>query len=378
MIYPDNVPEQYQMTNQDFVGRQFVFAEIDRFMQKHSNGYFTIIGEPGIGKSAFIAEYVRRTNCLAHFNSRPQGITSINYCLRNILEQATKKYQIPPNEFPEFQSNYTHFWEPFLNQLSKINNGKERIVIAIDALDEVVESAQPPSANVLLLPPYLPDNVYFIVTTRNVQLPFVVGAPHAVLNLDDYREQTLSDIKEYIQRSVVREPIRKWLRERSISAESFVETIAEKCGNHFLYLRYILAEIEHGEYAHTNLSDLPMGLEGYYRDHWRKMGMGQSHLQSSKLKIIYTLASIQEPISVQLISAFSGESQSFVKSVLDEWAPFLHEGIAGSTRQYSWYHQSFKDFLLEKDIVQSAGISQQAINAHIAEHLWNELFSKGS
>src|SRR3990170_3809553 len=116
MIYPDNVPEQYQMTNQDFVGRRFIFAEIERFTQKHSNGYFTIVGEPGVGKSAFIAEYVRRTNCLAHFNSRSQGITSINACLKNIFEQATRKYQVSSNEFPEFQSNYAHFWDVLLNR----------------------------------------------------------------------------------------------------------------------------------------------------------------------------------------------------------------------------------------------------------------------
>jgi hypothetical protein len=256
MNYPDNVPEQYQMSNQDFVGRQFIFAEIEHFLQKHSNGYFTIVGEPGVGKSAFIAEYARRTNCLVHFNSRSQGITSINACLKNIFEQATKKYQIPQNEIFEFQSDYARFWEVFLNRLSKVNDGREQIVIAIDALDEVVESGQPPSANILLLPPYLPDNVYFIVTTRNVQLPFVVGAPHAILNLADYREQTLSDIKEYIQHWVKRASIQKWLKENSVSAEEFIETIAEKCGNHFLYLRYVLAQIEHGEYNRINLGDL--------------------------------------------------------------------------------------------------------------------------
>jgi len=30
-------------------------------------GYFTIEGDPGAGKSAILAEYVRRTGCIAHF-----------------------------------------------------------------------------------------------------------------------------------------------------------------------------------------------------------------------------------------------------------------------------------------------------------------------
>ena len=60
----------------DFVGREFVFKAIERFMSDHRCGYFTIEADPGLGKSAILAEYVRRTGCTAHFNVRALGITS--------------------------------------------------------------------------------------------------------------------------------------------------------------------------------------------------------------------------------------------------------------------------------------------------------------
>ncbi|AFZ19611.1 hypothetical protein Mic7113_3900 [Allocoleopsis franciscana PCC 7113] len=53
----------------DFVGRKYVFHAIAEFLENQPNGYLIIEGDPGIGKSAILAEYVRRTGCVAHFNS---------------------------------------------------------------------------------------------------------------------------------------------------------------------------------------------------------------------------------------------------------------------------------------------------------------------
>ena len=42
-----------------FVGREFVFQAIEEFLTSQPSGYFIIEGEPGIGKSAILAKYVR-------------------------------------------------------------------------------------------------------------------------------------------------------------------------------------------------------------------------------------------------------------------------------------------------------------------------------
>jgi hypothetical protein len=51
---------QFQSLIQDktegFVGREYVFDAIQAFIQDNKKGYFTIIGDPGQGKSAILAK----------------------------------------------------------------------------------------------------------------------------------------------------------------------------------------------------------------------------------------------------------------------------------------------------------------------------------
>jgi hypothetical protein len=42
----------------DFVGREYVFNAIADFLTNQPNGYFIIEGDPGMGKSAILAEYI--------------------------------------------------------------------------------------------------------------------------------------------------------------------------------------------------------------------------------------------------------------------------------------------------------------------------------
>lgn len=50
-----------------------------------------------------------------------------------------------------------------------------KLVITVDALDEVDLKSQTEGANVLYLPASLPNGVYFIVTKRPTPLPLVVN-----------------------------------------------------------------------------------------------------------------------------------------------------------------------------------------------------------
>jgi ATP-dependent Clp protease ATP-binding subunit ClpA len=46
--------------SENFVGRDFVFTAINNFLHRYPKGYFTIVGVPGSGKSAILAQFVRQ------------------------------------------------------------------------------------------------------------------------------------------------------------------------------------------------------------------------------------------------------------------------------------------------------------------------------
>src|SRR5919202_1251008 len=155
---------------QGFVGRGFVFEAIEEFLKKQPKGYFFIEGEPGIGKSAILAKYVQKTGCVAHFNVRSQGITSVDRFLKNICTQLISRYNLPYPSLPPDATRNGQFFAQLLGEVSaKLKTG-ERLVIAIDALDEV-ERTDHTGANLLYLPTRLDKGVYFVMTQRPGTLP---------------------------------------------------------------------------------------------------------------------------------------------------------------------------------------------------------------
>ncbi|MBE9238577.1 hypothetical protein IQ227_21790 [Anabaena aphanizomenioides LEGE 00250] len=69
LIYSDNKKYEYQPEfqslitekTQSFCGRGFVFAAFQNFTNTNKKGYFTVIGDAGMGKSTIAAKYVSET-----------------------------------------------------------------------------------------------------------------------------------------------------------------------------------------------------------------------------------------------------------------------------------------------------------------------------
>lgn len=52
LLYPDQFKSLIEEKIRAFRGRKFVFAEFDKFLKNQQKGYFTVIGDAGMGKSA--------------------------------------------------------------------------------------------------------------------------------------------------------------------------------------------------------------------------------------------------------------------------------------------------------------------------------------
>lgn len=137
-----------------FVGRDFVFQELDAFLSKERSGYFVIRGKPGIGKSALIAQLVKTRGCVHHFNIALQGIDTASQFLNHVCAQIIVRFRLPYVTLPEDSGNNGRFLARLLEEASRKLEGTERLVVAIDALDEVQHESG--TSNVLFLPPESP------------------------------------------------------------------------------------------------------------------------------------------------------------------------------------------------------------------------------
>ncbi|MFM6473667.1 MAG: hypothetical protein ACKPGH_09220, partial [Dolichospermum sp.] len=76
--YPETIPTEFKTIIEDktkiFCGRKFVFDAITEFIKDNKSGYFTILGDAGMGKSAITAKYiVDHPGTICFFNIRANG-----------------------------------------------------------------------------------------------------------------------------------------------------------------------------------------------------------------------------------------------------------------------------------------------------------------
>ena len=141
-----------------------------------------------------------------------------------------------------------------------------------------------------------------------------------------------------------------------------------------MYLRYVLQDIEKGLCQDLSLKSYPQSLDGYYRFHWRRMGMMAMPLPVAKIKIVYILAVVKQPLSLQQICDFSGEDASTVQPVLNEWEQFLQESLQDEQERYRVYHSSFRNFLNSRDILETTGLTIPGVKQMIVDFLTRGLF----
>ncbi|MFW9259222.1 ATP-binding protein [Nostoc sp. CALU 546] len=356
--YPLEFQQIITAKNQNFVGREFVFAAINKFLNQSDRGYFTIIGDPGIGKSAILAHYVSQNPGVVYYNVEISGKNRVEEFLTNICTQLieiaqnqgikTSVERSRNNLTPNFSDSTTEdsgFLSLLLQQISNRLQPKQRLIITIDGCDRIDINNQPRGSNIFYLPRYLPEKVYFILSRR----PFLadksgllIETPAQSLDLSNYPEQNRADIQEYIKtylnESSHSEPIVSEEKNRGDFSLNMTEQGFDDETN-FMYVKEILADITEDIY--------PQNLQIYYQNHLEKMNLATSKQQPMALQVLNILVQ-EQPISIEAIAERLDVDEYEIKVILDKWREFLHLESIAAEIHYSVYHTNFRDWLRQQ------------------------------
>lgn len=379
LYLPPPIPTRYRSLIEDkttdFVGRSHVFDALREFCEANDRGYFAVEGEPGIGKSALLAELARRTGCIVHFNERSQNVTTPEQFIESACAQLAARYGL---DYHEFHGRRMRDGRLLSELLDRASDPDRPVLLAIDALDEA-EAPAPSGANVLYLPPTLPAGVYIVISYRHrASLPLVVHAPLQRFDLSEAHEAAEGDARAYVELSIATEGVLKWIADRALTEAEFTELLVRKSAGNFMYLRYVLADIAHGRFAELDSEHLPERLQGYYEEHWRRMGMTASPPPRTRIHVLYVICELRRPATRSVITRLAAveadPDEIEVQWILDDWREFMRieRGPQGSL--YSIYHTSFREFLHRKDVLSAAGITLGSIRGQIADALWQDLF----
>jgi hypothetical protein len=345
----------------EFVGREFVADRIREVIEAADAAYCHILAYPGVGKTALMAELIRAGNYVHHFNVRTSGVVSPRMFLGNACTRLIAKYQLGDAALPDRAFTDGGYLYELLDRAAASRRG-EKIVIAVDGLDESDTRELLPGTNPLYLPAELPSGVIVLVTSRpagqpagtDEWLPWKIraGCAQVVIPIRHLGDENMADIARYLRRWAGRPDIVEYKRRYGYDDGAFVTQLARLSEGNFMYLHYMLPAIASGELRDRELPDLPLGLHAYYSDHLARMRDEDDRLwYDYRLPVIGAFKLVRDrPLTAAEIALISDIGNvAAVKDTLRQWSAFvvpetvLEDGVPRTA--YRIYHSSFAEFL---------------------------------
>lgn len=339
-------------TSYEFVGRTAIFEALDDFTARNPAGYFEIVADAGLGKTALAIEIARRHDAVAFLASASSNAHRPEQFLEHVSATLIMRHHLDYGTLPARAGDDATFLSRILRE-SVQRAGGGPVWVVVDGLDE----ADPPSpgSNPLLLPSTLPAGVYVLVTRRMGRLLTKPGTPvqrYAVRRDDPLQ---IADIEEFVRDRVARDSrIADALvsSDPPVSADDFMSRLVTASEGNFMYVSYVLADLaERGpETPPLDLFDLPPGLEGYYDQFWDWMSsslpQGWAEWEGLYQPVLDRLAVAREAVTADWLAAQVGRSANEVRiRMLEPWARVLSRG-----RRDDWrlVHRTFGEYLENK------------------------------
>ncbi|HXI29465.1 MAG TPA: AAA family ATPase, partial [Vicinamibacterales bacterium] len=143
-----------EQSNRWFAGRSELFDALRAFIGRQPRGYFRIVGDAGLGKTALAVEIARRYRGPAYFVSATAGRTVPEQVLATLCAQAIVRYRLARVPLGSDAGRSSEVLLSLLNQAAASADSRP-LVVTLDGLDEA--DATPSGHNWLHLPKTLPD-----------------------------------------------------------------------------------------------------------------------------------------------------------------------------------------------------------------------------
>ena len=218
------------------VGRVKQVERLTEYVQGRDRRPAVITGESGCGKSAFLANWYRRYAAehpddfvLAYFIGASPDSTNHFRLLRNMCQELKRQFGLK-EEIPEDDKKLS---ETLAVMLASASRHKERIVIVLDALDQLLPLEAAHGLGWLL--DYMPEKVRLVVSSLE-------GDCLEVLRRRQAEEIPLPPLTVAEQRQIVQTLLGEW--RRKLDERQMAALLAHPGVKNPLYLRVALEELK--------------------------------------------------------------------------------------------------------------------------------------
>ena len=392
-----------------FVGREWLFDEIDLWRYQSAERALLVTGDPGAGKSSIVAQ-------LAHTNPGGQVIAyyfcqsneretlsparfvqSVAAMIASRLPAYAEQFEVPAvrealDEQRCERDPGGSFLAGILQPLQKLPDPGEGVrYLLVDALDEaLLHGGDTNILDVLAerierFPPWL----RLVATTRNEPSVLQRLSGLRPKRLDAADPRNLADLGAWIRHRLLEPTLAEQLVESRAIADRVVAALLEKSTGNFLYAVNALNGIERGFYSFAQLAALPPGLDGLYLDFFRRLfgreGTAEGEAAYARARpLLQVLTAAIEPLSRAELAAASGlDAEEELPRLLRQLAQLHVRRVRPNGEEtIAFYHKSIADWLVSnpdgnafaispaKGRALLAGFCRAALDTSRAEPCW--------
>lgn len=348
----------FELLRKGYVGREWLFEAVEQWRQDKAgkSRVFWIMGEPGVGKSAFAAQLTHTrgdTVIAAQFvewdkpdhRSPERVIRSLAFQLATRLPDY-RKLLLTLSEIAKLDGkNAAELFDYLLaNRLkSVIGGGRERYLVVIDALDEAGDHGRNPLVEMLARHAgRLPDWLGIVVTSRS---EFDVTTPFQALNpipFDTQSESNRTDLCYYLQQRLAPQ-----LDNRS-DADHLLDQIIDKSEGVFLYIERFCDDVQQDHLSLDRPDQFPQGLGGIYYQWFQRQFPDLEQFEQTIEPMLGAVLAAREPLPIEILQGIFGWREPELRKwlrILGSLFP-VTEGKHGEVIKP--YHKSPADWLAEE------------------------------
>lgn len=329
----------------ELVARKWLIDKIFKKISEKSNKVLVVTGSPGTGKSVLSAYLTNFSpNVIASFFC--EWNNSLSYDCKIFLKSIIFQLAIYMEDYQERIvdlirevdcSNATV--DELLQKLLReplemlIDGNREDKIILIDALDESV-SANYEFLNVVLkLIDYLPSWIKTIITTRSEVSIIEKLQKYEVLNIDDYKENIQTDIKEYVS--------------KRIENELDIQKIINFSNGSFVYAKELI-ELYKTNNGIVDYEKIPKGLVGIYYTNFERL-FGDINIYNNNYRMLFEIIlCVKEQLSEEEICDILNINIDKLKQLLRKIHSYIYEMNQGDKKVLQVFHKSFLDWIVSE------------------------------
>ncbi len=341
--------QRIEELTETFKGRIAERAKIHDFVLSKSKGYLSIQGNPGIGKSALIAQVfkeiksskeVKQVHCIEYFIRRGTQQADVDYLLNYLIKRTDEVFSQGREIRAEGKMTFD-----LQNQLfskwrlwAEHSQGK-KLLFLIDGLDEGVEK------NVLT---YMPrenfENILIIYGSRpgghkSIDELWSTLPPehHICLQLEGL---SIADI-----RALIYDVANKYELERE---SVWVDAVQQRSQGNPLYLRLLCNAIENGSIALNDLNALPKEIDEYYKAILSRYA--QDMIDGDALLAgLFTFAAAKDYLTMAHLGLTNQLGDATIQRIGSTLKEVLYENpLTDGVLDYQLFHESFREYLVKE------------------------------